>query len=324
MTCTTDPAGVVTGAAAIGPSEAIVALCNAQTLVGNQVLNQLEVRGSNGALVMSFPVPGKPLDIVHDAATNIAYATLFGGTNLVRIDLATSTVTTIPLGGIGLRLTLGNSGLVFVTLDDAQTFPNRPLVIVNGSTATVENTQLIPYGGVLLTFDRATNLLYMGALGLSPSKLERYSFDPVAKTVTLLQTRADAGNNGRNITISPNGLHVAFSCSQGNATNPIDYKIHDIDPTDLNTKFGLWNTGQYPVDAAFTPDNMKVVASNGSELRRFDVGTHALLNNFVLAVPCPSSNVRRVAVSPGGKINYALVKCGALGDSGKLYWFVTP
>jgi hypothetical protein len=119
-------------------------------------------------------------------------------------------------------------------------------------------------------------------------------------------------------------MHIAFSCSQGNGTNPIDYKIHDINPADLNANFGLWNTGPYPVDAVFTADSTKLVASNGSELRRFDVATQAVLNNFVLASPCSSSDVRRVAVSPGGKINYALVKCGAIGDSGKLYWFVVP
>jgi DNA-binding beta-propeller fold protein YncE len=299
-------------------------LCNAETLVGNQALNQLEIHGLTGALSMSFPLPGKPFDIVYDVSTNTAYATLFGATDLVRVNLGTGTVTTIPLGGIGLRLTLGNGGLVFVTLDDALSFPNRPLVIVNGSTATVEKTLLIPYGGILLTYHKPTNLLYMGDFGLSPSKLERYSYDSAAKTLTLEQSRANTGNNCLNVSIATNGMHLALACSQGNATNPIDYKIHDINPADLDANFGLWNTGPYPVDAVFSPDDTKMVASNGSELRRFDVATHSVLNNFVLTSPCPSSNVRQVAISPGGKINYTLVKCGAIGDSGKLYWFVTP
>lgn len=326
--CTTDPAGISAAVFTIGPSEAVVALCNAQTLVGNQVTNQLEVRSSTGAIVSSYQLPDKPYDIAYDPATNTAYATLFNTmamtTDLMRVNMTTGMVTSIPIGGIGLRVALGNNGLVFVTMSDATSFPNRPIALVDGPNGTLIKTLLVPYGGILMAYDRNANLLYLADEGASPSKLERYGFDPMAQTLTLAQSRANAGNNGVDLTLSPDGLHVAFSCTQGNATNPIDYKLHDINSADLNATFGTWTTGQFPTAAVFSPDNLRLFATNGSTMRRFGVASHALLGGENVLTTCTNGSVRKMAMSPGGTLQYVLTKCGSPPTSGRLSRFYFP
>jgi len=326
--CSTDPAGINNAVFTIGPSEAVVALCNAQTLVGNQVTNQLEVRTSTGTIGSSYQLPDKPYDIVYDAATNFAYATLFNTmaatTDLIRVNMTTGTVTSIPIGGLGLHLALGNNGLVFVSMSDVASFPNRPIALVDGPNGTLIKTFAIPYGGALMAYDRNANLFYLADEGASPSKLERYGFDPMTQMLTLAQSRANAGNNGVDLTISPDGLHVAFSCTQGNATTPIDYKLHDINAADLNATFGTWTTGQYPTAAVFSPDNLRLFATNGSTMRRFGVASHALLGGESILTTCTNGSVRRMAMSPGGTLQYVLTKCGSPPTSGRLSRYYFP
>jgi hypothetical protein len=210
-------------------------------------------------------------------------------------------------------------------MSDNTTFPNRPLVLVDGPKGTVIKTLLIPYGGSLMAFDQAANLLYLADAGGSPSKLERYAFDPVGQTLTLAQSRANAGSNGVDLAISPDGLHVAFSCSQGNLGMPSDYdKLHDIQASDLNSIYGKWTTGFYPTAAVFSPDNMWLMATNGSTMRRFRVDTHTLLGSENILQPCNNGSVRRIAVSPGGTFTYVLTKCGAPATSGILSRFYYP
>ncbi len=319
--CSADPPGFGNAVFTIGPSAAVAALCNAQTLVGNQSTNKLEVRTSTGTIGSSYSLPDKPSDIVYDVATNTAYVTLFNTmaatTDLVRVNLTTGIVTSIPIGGVGLRIALGNNGRVFVTMSDALSFPNRPIALVDGPNATLLHTFLVPYAGNLIAFDRGSNLLYLADEGASPSKLERYGFDPVGQTLTLLQSRADTGNNGVDLAISPDGLHVAFSCSQGNQSNPLDYKLHDINSMDLNAVYGIWNTGLYPTAAVFSPNNLRLMATNGTTMRRFTMDTHTALSENVLQ-PCTNGAVRRIAVSPGGTFTYVLTACGAPPSSGLL------
>lgn len=326
--CATDPTGISNAFLTIGPSEAMAAMCNAQVLVGNQSLNRLEVRSSTGAVLSSYNLPDKPHDIAYDVATNTAYATLFNTmamtTDLVRVNLTTGTVTSIPIGGLGLRVALGNNGLVFVTMSDGLTFPNRPIALVNGTNATLIKTFLVPYGGSLIAFDRNSNLMYLADAGASPSKLERYGFDPMGQTLMLAQSRANTGNIGVDLAISPDGTRVALSCSQGNQNMPAnDFKLHDIHATDLNMTYGIFNTGLYPTAAVFSPDNTKLMATNGSTMRRFSVATHAVLSEIVLQ-PCTNGEVRRIAVSPGGTFTYVLTRCGAPATSGIVARFYYP
>lgn len=326
--CNIDPTGLGNAVQTIGPSDGIAAMCNTQVLVGNQSMNRLEVRSATGAVVSSYNLPDKPYDIAYDSVTNTAYTTLFNTmamtTDLVRVNLMTGTVTAIPIGGVGIRVALGNNGLVFVTMSDALSFPNRPIALVNGTTGTLIKTLLVPYGGSLIAFDRNSNLMYLADEGASPSKLERYVFDPMGQTLTLAQSRANTGNYGVNLAISPDGLHVAFSCSQGNQNMPSnDYKLHDINSADLNATYGIFNTNLYPTAAVFSPDNTKLMATNGTSMRRFSVATHAVLTQDVLQ-SCTNGEVRKIAVSPGGTFTYVLTRCGAPATSGILARFYYP
>ncbi len=130
-----------------------------------------------------------------------------------------------------------------------------------------------------------------------------------------LQQLGSAGGNGSDLAISPDGGHVAFPCGGGNGPG---YTIFDFSSSDLTVTFGAWNTGPYPSAAAFSPDSAVLVASLGSAVKRFDAGTHALLDSHGLP-DCVPGMLSRVAVSPSGAILYAVC---SNDNAAHLYWFV--
>lgn len=315
-----DPSGITAGVLSIGPSDAVAALCGGRVLVGDKVQSLIrEIDLKTGGTVASYALTAAPGDIVVDRETNKAYAALVSSSHLARIDLASGQVTEIALDAPALRLALGNDGLVFASLDDDATWPDRPMALIDGAAGVVEAT-IVDDFDVLIAFDRPGSQLVVGDLGISPSSLNRYAFDPVAKTLTHLEERWNSGSNGQDIAISPDGDHIAFPCGGGNG---VGYTVFDFSTDDFDVTFGEWSTGPYPRAAAFGPGGKTLVASNGDEVILFDAATHATLKTFPLpSAGCSYSTMKRVSVSPGGKIVHAVVECGFDGDTGKLFWFV--
>src|SRR5262249_183924 len=144
-------------------------------------------------------------------------------------------------------------------------------------------------------------------------------FDPAANSLTHLEERWDAGSNGQDITVSPDGNHIAFPCGGGNGAG---YTIIDFSSDNLNVTFGAWNTNAYPRAAAFTADGTRLVGRKGDDVMVFDSSTHALVESHSISfAACSYGMISRVAVSPAGGIVYAISKCGFNDDSGRLYWF---
>jgi len=102
--------------------------------------------------------------------------------------------------------------------------------------------------------------------GLSPVRMQRYAFDPIASPV-LLQTNPRVGGNARDLAISPDGEHVALADGAGN--------IADYVATDLASYRGEWKTGAYPRAVAFDSASGRLLASNSSAPILFDVGSFA-------------------------------------------------
>ncbi|APR86878.1 hypothetical protein A7982_12227 [Minicystis rosea] len=284
-------------------------------LLGNKIAHTLELRDvtSKGA-PKSWPLPAPPGDIVYDATTNTAYVTQDDTNSVAVIDLGATSVSQVSLTRPALRLALGEPGQVFATV--APIVADVRVALITGGAA-VELT-VPPQTSPLIAYDRATKRLYLGDRGSSPSSLQRYAFDAAAKTLTLEQERLDAGGNGQDLTLSPDGHHLVFSCGGGNGAG---YTMFDFNPENLDANFGEWDTGAYPRSAAFEPNGKRLLASNGFQLFVFDAATYATIFEDKPTI-CTYGSLDRVAVSPGGHIFYAITKCGFDADTGNLHWFV--
>lgn len=314
-----DPAGIATGKLEVGPGGAVVPLCGGHVLVGDGTANVVkDLDLATGQATATYSLTAAPGDIVLDPVANKAYATLGSASFLARIDLATAQVENIPLEAPALRLALGNDGRIFASLDDNATWPNRPIALVDGPGGVVEAT-IVGDFDILLAFDRPGNQLIIGDAGTSPSSLNRFAFDPVAKTLTHLQERWDAGGNGQDIAISPDGDHLAFPCGGGNGAG---YTVFDFSTDDLNVTYGEWATDAYPRAAAFSSDGAQLVATNGDDVILFDVANHQELAKFTIQdFGCSFPQVKRLSISPGGKRIHALVSCDFGDQNDRLFWF---
>ena len=172
--------------------------------------------------------------------------------------------------------------------------------------------------GSLMVYDKSGKQLITAALG--GSSLSRYAFDSSLLTLTKTQSLSNAGSNGQDLAISPDGNHIAFPCGGGNGAG---YTIFDFSSDNLNAIYGEWDTNAYPSAAAFDPTGRYLVATNGDSIQVFDVLTHAKIKEyFVSMTNCDYSDLQKVGFSRGGKIVYAFSNCGFNDDHGKLFWAV--
>jgi DNA-binding beta-propeller fold protein YncE len=312
-----DDPQVAQGALPIDGTEALVPLCGGRVLLGNTTKNQVELRDVTGQTPpQTWPLPAAPGAIVHDAAADVVYVAQHGTNQLAQIALSGTAVTQIPLSAPAVNLAMGSGGTVFAVLHDVAASATSVVAIDAAGLSTSLALAAEPYGG-LLAFDAASSKLFIADAGLSPSSLSRYAWDPATKAVTLEQARQDAGTNGQGLSLSPDGAHLAFPCGGGNAGG---YVISDYDPQNFDTAAGAWDTGAYPRAAAFSPDSAQVLATNGTDVQLFDVATHKQLQSTTpTGTGCAELN--RVAVSPGGRILYAVSLCSGATTSGRLFWW---
>lgn len=315
---------VLAGHVDVGPSDDFVPLSGGQVAIGDKSQNQIRVLAPPvGNSVKTFSLTDQPGDLALDSANNLLYATLLGTTNLARIDLGTNLVTYIALPFIAVRIAIGNAGRVFVSLNGGAGLPNYEgsVAVIDGPAGTVVNVQAIeaPH---LLAFDRVGNQLIAGHQGLSPSSLERFSFDPATDTLTSVQELWSAGTNGQDLVVSADGLRIAFPCGGGNGAG---YTIFDYSTADLNTSNGQWDTGPYPRSACFSPNSARIVATEGGTILIYDVATHVLLQTVTVDITGLSyTMLAKVGYSPEGTTVYAYTDSGFSETSGRLYFYNYP
>jgi DNA-binding beta-propeller fold protein YncE len=294
-----------------------------QVAIGDKSTNQVRIlQVTTNTVVQAYGVSAAPVDLALDGANNLLYATLAASTNLARIDLQTDTVTYVALPYPAYSVTVGNAGRVFASLLDNDIALADPVAIIDGPAGTVLAVQALDCP-LLLAYDRPGEQLIAGDPGSSPSSLVRYSYDPATNLLTFVEERWDAGSNGQDIDVSPDGNRIAFACGAGNGS-PL-YTIFDFDSSNLTLSSGSWSTGAYPRSARFSADGSRIVASNGNDLQVFDVASHALLQSEPLDFTgCSYAMVQKVGYSPEGGTVYAYTDCGFDEDSGRLYFRTAP
>ncbi len=321
--CTSDDITGIpsSGSIAVGPSQDFVPLCSGWILIGNRATNAvIYTNVFTGQTNTSYLLTSSPGDLELDSDNNLLYVALNPVTQLSKINLQTNQVSYISLSAPALTMAHGNNGQIFAVLDSVVWY-DRPIVLINGLTQTVEktypNTNIYSY---FVVFDRAHNKLISAPWGASPSSLYRHAFNPIDLTLALEENKWGTGGNGQGLAISPDGNHIAYPNGGGNGNG---YTIYDYSSGNFGVVYGEWNTDAYPRSAEFDPFGKYLVATNTFDIKVFDIATHVMVKQYTVDLAgCTYPDLNRVGFSRGGKIVYAYANCGFDKSSGKLFWAV--
>lgn len=153
------------------------------------------------------------------------------------------------------------------------------------------------YEGGFLAVSPDQKTLYFGNSGISGSTLA--SIDISSGTAVGLETNG-SGENGEDLEISHNGLFVCYPNGGGQSSG---YEIDELQASDIDTVNGSFDTGAYPDNIAFSPDDAfaYTVPFDQSEVRVFNTNTFTQTGSFSV----PGDDAGRLIVDSSG--NYLLV-----------------
>ncbi len=134
----------------------------------------------------------------------------------------------------------------------------------------------IYYGGLLqISPDRQK--LYFGNRGLSPGTLAKYDVSTTSPTLEIRNPHGALGSNGQDVALSCSGDWITYAVGSGNR----GYDIALIRTSDFAI-LGSFNTGPYPREVQFSPDDEILYAVHtAGHIDVWDTGTF---------LPLPSIN----------------------------------
>jgi hypothetical protein len=321
--------GGVDEATSLLPSEVVVSHQPRDSFLADVEPLRLEVLVNSWASIANaltgraeayFNLAGAPQRLRIDADNGLILATISGTNFLAKIDVSRGVVTNIVLPSEALDLAVGPSGTAFVSFAAPNFLVH--VAVVDTITGTIRKVLTQSFHR-LLEFDQSRGQLVTSDWGVCSGPLRRYSYSPVGPGLTQSQQLDMAGCNCTELRLSPNGNHLALSCGGGNGSS--GYALFDYDPAAFTSMNAAWTVGAYPTSADFNPTSTRLVATDGKNLKLYDVPTHALLSTQKLeAVGC-SANAQKVGFSGGGKLIYAYSDCGINpSQGGRVYWVVVP
>jgi hypothetical protein len=221
-------------------------------------------------------VPSQPGALALSPDESRLYVAKSGATSLAVVDTASWTLsTTWDLAGHVPYAIAASDNRVYIAADEGF---DAVLVIVNpqdGSIVLVHedgwdsNTRL-------LALDRARSKLYSGVMGSSPSNLSRWN---VATEPPILETECahgDLGSYGKNLTLSPDGLHLLFIVGGGNGDGHTVYNLQALSEN-FQSRDGEYYFGTDPQDMVYHPLENQVygvgVDYSGSAIAILDTET---------------------------------------------------
>jgi len=288
-------------------------LCSGWILTTDRFSDLVRIANvTDGREAARIPLSSHPGDIELDALRRRLYVALPNENALARIDLNDGSTDVIPMPGPVFSMTLGSDGGLLVAMD--RNYEGTLYWLAEGATAAVGGW---PIGGRLIRWNPVHAELVAVRKGLSPVRMLRYGFDATGGPV-LRQTNFQAGGNAQDLTISPDGEHVALADGAGNLGG---YTIADYVATNIESYRGQWATGAYPRAVAFDAASERLLASNGGALLVFDVLSFAEQWRWTLPA-CGYGGVRGVGFSSGGAIALLRQTCGIHEDTTRYHWFV--
>ncbi len=303
----------------VGRSEDLVPLCNGWVLLGDRADNRVKlVDVVNGSVGATYGLSSAPGELALDAIKGVLYAALDGQPAIASIDLDTGTVTEIGIDHPAIDIAVADDGNLLAIVQAGTAWWERPIAIIDpelGQLSLFEPSSQAR-GAQLLAFDAANGYLFTGDAGSSPSSLTRYLYQ--GGDLVEDEYLRDAGSNGQDLAVSPDGQHLAFACGGGNGDG---YTMFDFPPDEFRALNGEWDTGAYPSSADFDAASSLFAALNYDEMLVFDAGRKVLLHRHKPTLTgCDYSDLEKARFSRGGSILFAFTNCGFDDDSGRLVW----
>lgn len=291
----------------------MIPLVDGWVIIGDILKNKvLIVNVFSGDVSKEYQLKASPYRIDFNPDEGKIIVTQRSSNNIALIDVHTDEIKYIPISGSSIDVVFAKNNNAVVLITTGTGWPEKKISVLDwesGLEVTSYTGQSENYG--YLACDRATNNILVGAQATSPSSLTQFAFNENTNALEKKGYIWDMGANGEELAISPDGLHAAFACGGGNGGG---YTIFDIDATNINNKFGQWNTGAYPTSVAFSRDSKYIIATNGQSIQLFDVKTHELVEK--VGDKSYTSRFSKVGISNGRKIAYAR------GENGKLYYYL--
>lgn len=252
---------------------------------------------NTGAVGKQYQVVSAPTSIDFDFEKKCIIASLSGTKTIAVIDTTADSINYIDTPYPIDKLMYAGNNIALVTTYSSGGYSLYAMEL--DESKALSPTQLIWLFNGPLAYDKINHKIYASD-SLWGTGFYRYSFDVNTKLIVQEQ-KAPYVNNGQELTISPDGKHLALS---RDSNVGISY-IYDIDCSDLSNKLGQWDTGYYANSAGFSKDSKYVVTSNKSQLMLFDVQNHKLINTTALLDGFQNSTVM---ISRGGKYVFAFNK----------------
>ncbi|MDX1491241.1 MAG: hypothetical protein R3332_08140 [Pseudohongiellaceae bacterium] len=323
------------------PTQDFIPLCNGWVLIGDTTNNTLVERnvvtGETGA-IYSSNLDTKPNELLLDEENGLVYLNTHPETErLYKMDYSTGEFSYYHLeyqfSDFFSRhfsprdIALGEDGNLFIYLFDRRYVKEagdppakhgRWMGLFNniGEPLAEPIPMLLPER---IEYDPVGRNVIMA----TESNLVTFLFDPDTQTSTpAFGTDIVVGAGCTDLSISPDGVRLAFSCIDGNELTP-HTSIVDMDPVDYLNADGEWLLEAGPVSATFTNDSEMLIATDNQKLYFFDAESHVLLESYNLGLE-EGESVKKVRVSRDGGFVLLLMEADISDTASKINWLPLP
>ncbi len=271
------------------------------TLTGSNAVAVIDT--STLSVVSIIPIGSNPVGLAESADGSTLYVANSGSkvNGVGVIDL--NTLTTLPSIATPEEpsdIAVGLNGWLYLTPADNDITICAVMQVSTTGTDQAQFGSEYVEGGAFLAISPDRKTLYYGDAGLSPATLA--SFDISTGTAAPLQEAgfASVGSNGEDLEISHSGAFLCFAVGSGQG----DYSIAEIPTDNLNDSNGLFATGAYPSNIAFSPDDTLAYAApvSQNQVRVFNTSTFVQTASFPAA-----GEIGRLTTDGAGRYLFATV-----------------
>ena len=232
------------------------------TLTGSNSVAVIDT--STLSVIKTIPIGSNPVGLAVSPDASKLYVANSGSTTsaIGVIDLETlQTLPSLWAPAGPSDIAAGLNGRLYLT----PALQNGGIMQIDSTTGALQaefdgDRQVFVYAGGFLAMSPDRKTLYFGNAGISAATLA--SFDVSAATAALLQVNSSTvGSNGKDLQISHSGSFLGFAVGGGQG----NYSIAEIPANNLAGSNGLLNTGAYPTNIAFSPDDAVAYAAPDSQ-----------------------------------------------------------
>jgi hypothetical protein len=303
------------GSLAIGPSSALVPLCDGWVVVSDTSLHQVKVLNVlQGSVAGTYALPSTPGAMAYDAANGLLYVGLAGSNSLAKVNLNNGAQSSVGLAGPVNSLAMGNSGMVFANVTNNSSFVTS-IQVIDGVAGSVVNTVPAPnYYETGIAYDQAHDQLFVQDIDSAPGDLVQMAFNPAGNSLSTLATVGHF-QSGYQVAVSPDGQHIAVNVEW--TTGLVYSGLTDMGTsTAFGSVNGKWDNN---FTSAFSPDSAYLASTDRTQLDVYSVDRHLKQAQWSVAVG--AETLAQLAFSRGGGLVYGLLQNATYNPTaGRIFW----